>query len=363
MRGAAWGHEAWVEACRRLADALPGSSPAILNYDMPRQQVNAAFFQGMAPDYVASYREHYMSVNPWIDYWTTVQAGTVHISEREMPSASFQKSEFYVDWLAPHGEIEAAVGMRLDVDPNNTVHLAWHYGLAHAETYDEAASAILELIGPDLADAVRVAASLRQGVESGAGLAGLMDRLDGAALLVERDRQIREANADAAIAMRQGDVVVAAGNTLSFRDAAAQRWLEDVVARLADGLPIASPSHVFRVQERVFRLTATPAPRHSEASLALLMQPRPLVLVTMKLLVGARSQIDDVGLRFTFGLSAAEIKLCEALANGHSLSEAARLLGVSDGTVRQRVKVIFNKTGTHRQGELIAMLGRFLLAG
>jgi DNA-binding CsgD family transcriptional regulator len=81
--------------------------------------------------------------------------------------------------------------------------------------------------------------------------------------------------------------------------------------------------------------------------------------VVVHLLVGTSLRLDGSGLRLAFGLSGAETRLCEILVNGRSLAEAADMLHISEGTARQRIKTIFQKTGVHRQGQLIALVSRF----
>ncbi len=362
LRHAAWGRADWAEVCRHLEELLPGSAPAITNYDLPRGIINATFVEGVEQEYVDAYLTHYAALNPWLDFWAAAPSGQVRISERDSPSSAFQKSEFYNDWLAPQGNMTAAVGLRLDVDSHNLIHVAWHYSAADAAKYDGPAAAIFEHIKGNFADAVRAAALLRDGVEHRLRFGALIERIDGAALLVERDRRIREANAEALASLQVGDVLNGAGGVLSLRDTAGQRWLEENISRLIGGLPVAAPSTVIRNEERIVRVSLTAAPDHAEQGFPALVRPRPVVLVVIRVLAGGKSRIDETSLRFAFGLSAAEVRLCEVLANGHSLADAAEMLGISEGTVRQRVKVVFQKTGTHRQGELIAMLGRFRLS-
>jgi DNA-binding CsgD family transcriptional regulator len=362
LREAAWGRADWGEVCHCLEGILPGSAPSIVNYDLPRGVINATFARGIAPDYLESYHAYYGGQNPWLDFWAVAPAGKVMISERDSPSSAFRKSEFYTDWLAPQGNMTAAVGLRLDVDAHNLIHIAWHYSVADAEVYDRPASAVLEEVKRSFADAVRAAALLRDGVEHRLRFGALLERIDGAALLVERDRRIREANSEAAAAMQAGKLVNGAGGMLCLRDGAGQRWLEENLARLVDGQPVAATTTVIRNEQRIFRVGLTVAPDYVEEGFAALVRPRPVVLVVIRQLAGGKSRIDETSLRFAFGLSTAEVRLCEVLANGHSLAQAAEMLGISEGTVRQRVKVVFQKTGTHRQGELIALLGRFRLS-
>lgn len=84
------------------------------------------------------------------------------------------------------------------------------------------------------------------------------------------------------------------------------------------------------------------------AAVAVLVKPRrrptPLMLS-----VGA--------LRDLFGLTDREAAVAMRLADGLSLEAAARSLKIGVGTARNHLKGVFEKTGTKRQSELVAMLG------
>lgn len=58
-------------------------------------------------------------------------------------------------------------------------------------------------------------------------------------------------------------------------------------------------------------------------------------------------------LQHAFGLLASEAKLVELLANGLSLAQAAKQLDLSTGSARQYLKRAFQKTGVHRQSDLV----------
>jgi DNA-binding CsgD family transcriptional regulator len=59
-----------------------------------------------------------------------------------------------------------------------------------------------------------------------------------------------------------------------------------------------------------------------------------------------------------FGFTPMESRLACALLAGESLQQAAVGLAISEGHARQRLKTIFAKTGTSRQGELTALLSK-----
>jgi DNA-binding CsgD family transcriptional regulator len=66
----------------------------------------------------------------------------------------------------------------------------------------------------------------------------------------------------------------------------------------------------------------------------------------------------EAQLKRAFGLSDGEARLANHLAAGQTLEAAASLCGISYETARKRVKVVFEKTDTRRQSELVALITR-----
>ena len=58
----------------------------------------------------------------------------------------------------------------------------------------------------------------------------------------------------------------------------------------------------------------------------------------------------------TFGLSAAEARLARRIGRGETIRDIAAAEGMAVGTMRQRLKAVFGKTGTHRQTELALLV-------
>jgi len=63
-------------------------------------------------------------------------------------------------------------------------------------------------------------------------------------------------------------------------------------------------------------------------------------------------------LRSRFALSAAEIDIALALADGKGIVRIAQLRGVTPHTVRSQLKAIFHKTGARSQAQLVATVLR-----
>ena len=60
-----------------------------------------------------------------------------------------------------------------------------------------------------------------------------------------------------------------------------------------------------------------------------------------------------------YDLTPAEFRLCQALSEGRSLKACAQTWNRAYDTLRSQLKIIFGKTGTHRQAELVALLDAF----
>jgi DNA-binding CsgD family transcriptional regulator len=179
-----------------------------------------------------------------------------------------------------------------------------------------------------------------------------LDRIDVAALLLDRDGLVRTMNDRAgralpdAVRLRHGRVVAhdpAARGALDYlvaracaRDrAAGGRALAAVRLRgpeggsvLAQALPLVGAAHDLIGDGRAI-LTLTP--------------------------IGRTAAADQTLLATAFGLTAAEARVAHLLSQGLEVSAIARALGVSLNAVRYHLKAILPKAGVQRQAAFVAM--------
>lgn len=323
--------------------------------------VNAIFAEGICEERLAAYHDCYATINPWFTMFETMEHGQICATENEHPSSSFQDSQFYREWLVHQDNLRAASAMRIDIDPANVVIVDWHYGVDQASRYDILAAKVLSRLKPNLTDAVRSAAMLSHRLEQNLQVAPVIEQIHGGALVVDAKRHIREANTEAKTAMAEGEIYGGGSGRLSLRDPAAQRWLEEAISKAHAGSDEQEITATFGNCNAVYRLGVIPLALHENAGYQLLVHPPPVVLVIIRLLTGRLLRLDVEALQLAFGLSGAEARLCEFLVDGTSLIETARILAISEGTVRQRAKTVFQKTGTSRQGELIALVCHFAI--
>lgn len=74
---------------------------------------------------------------------------------------------------------------------------------------------------------------------------------------------------------------------------------------------------------------------------------------------GPEASADPQALRDLLGLTMAEARLATALAEGPTLVEAARRLGIAHNTTKAQLRAVFAKTGVRRQSQLVALLASF----
>lgn len=338
---------------------MPDAVPIIRNVDLSRRVVNTMFVEGLEPEHIASYRQHFVMLDPWMKLAEASRHGQICTTERYHPSASFRDSEFYNDWLSQKDNLKAATGIRIDIDASNAIIVCLHYSVDVAPSLDGQATEILRKLKPALIDAVRSAAMLNSHLEQKSQLGSVIDHFRGNLLLVDAQRYIHNANITAISGMDSGEIYASVSNILVFQDATAQRWLEEAIDQLLVKQGSDTAVAAFVTGEHIYRISVMRSFDYEASNLDLLIHPRPLLLVGIKMLSGCSLHLDVGALQLAYGLTRAEIRLCETLANGYSLIESAHLLNISEGTVRQRTKAVFHKTGTRRQGELIARILHF----
>lgn len=73
----------------------------------------------------------------------------------------------------------------------------------------------------------------------------------------------------------------------------------------------------------------------------------------------AKLDLTESDLKAAFNLTTAEARFARRLLGGEGIETASKKLGIAYETSRRHLKSIFNKTGTGRQAELVALLARF----
>lgn len=203
-------------------------------------------------------------------------------------------------------------------------------------------------VTPGLLAASRTASTIWRG--SASGRLSAFEYLGRGALLIDARSRVLEFNAS----VRFGDGLDVVRGYLTTARIADRPTLERFLSAVMEGGPRAGGSPTLALAHKaglhplvIEGIACTDEMRslHSRAAA--------LLLVTD---LDRRMRVPDGILRSIFGLTTTEARLARHLADGSSLREASMRIGISEGHARQRLKSVFIKTGTKRQGELAILL-------
>ncbi len=356
---ATFGEGSWDQVPALLSEAFPGSWGGLANMNFPESRLNFLSLQNMEPAFVTAYAEHFAHINPWNSYWGSLKGTMIGASEEVCPASTFINTEFYNDWLLPQGRAVAAAGMKVVGESDEAVNLLLHYPLSRSGIYDRAAVEILTNVRGNFERSIGLARLLRSDVETAVAKAALVERSRCAAFVVGGNRRVRDANLLAERLFVSGQCVTVRHGRCHLADATADSRFAAALDLLSQGKPTTVSRIGFRTAAGAWQvsLAALPIAQPPAGSRLILLPPERLILVQI-LELGSKglSAGDLAPLAPAFGLTPSEIALCRRLLLGESVVDAAEQLGITQETVRTRLKTIFQKTGTSRQAELILLL-------
>jgi len=206
--------------------------------------------------------------------------------------------------------------------------------------------------------ATEVSRLLSDHIGRSAAAAALVARNHDTAFVIDQALKIVDANAAAMASFRDDGFLSARGDIVHLNDEDADKWLKAAVKALFLARSVAQNKISVRYEGGLLQISVNLVPERDIRLAGYFLVPKFLVMVVVKNLRTATDLPDAAALPRTFGLSPAETRLCLVLAEGLSLAEAAERCGVTKETSRQRLKSIFQKTGTNRQSALVALLQR-----
>jgi DNA-binding CsgD family transcriptional regulator len=353
---AALGAESWELPLTLLNAAFPNAYFALVNQDFLNNRVNQAVSCNIDPSLLASYAQYYAFINPYQKRWTALKSGGILSSETMFPVRNISNTEFYNDWLLKAEKCTAGIGLKLDASPTDTIYLPMQSPESHIERYAAACTDILLRLRAPLERAVRICRVQQQAGDAVAGRAVLVTDSRGPAFVVDHSMRIIEANAEAMHLLRRDTLASSRGGRLHFRD----RLLSERITLQVRDLASSPAAHVSRIgwdagnSKWLLSLTRLPADPVQR-----LLAPRAQILLRLTDLTARPPSGDLKEFARLFRLTPAETRLAAALGGGLSLADAAAGLGITFETARQRLKQVFQKTGTAKQQELCVLITRF----
>lgn len=333
----------WPRALTRLADAF-GAVEASLGAESANG-IPWIFAPRTDPDFMRLYAEAYHPLND--AYHAITQRGVGRLATDTMVAHrdELAKSAFHNEWSRPQGYHTKIGGVLLAEPGWRTVLM-----LTGREEFGRDDLRLLEVFTPHVTRAVQLNIRLAREDLGNAVTAHLLEQTKAAAFMVDANAQVLVANTAAEQLFRRRRGVRLAKGVLSTErpeDDASLRALigKCVLGSSDDGVlrlnHVSGPPTLLQITP-VRRETPLLAPGLAAAIVLDISQEEPR----------APAQV----LRLKYGLTAAEAAFAMDIAKGDGKRAAAERRGISYATARTHLQRIFEKTGVHRQAELVRLL-------
>ena len=340
----------WMSVLEGLRVRL-GGTVGLHEFDLDGGRGTVNLIVGLPPDAALAYRDHFSALNPWMHQARrTFQPGEIVVSSQIFPDRALRRTEFFNDLLVHH-DLFRSLGGVIQRERTKVLSVTNVRSEASGDYRKEEREGLRQLL-PHLQRAWRLGARLAEAEACRAAVLHSLDRLAIGVLLLDGAGLLLTANRAGRRILDARDGLACQGTELRAATPAASRRLRDAVTAAAalvpmvtSSLPLHRPSGACAY---VARASAVPASLRGEPG-------RPAVILFVsepdKGPVG-----DPCLLAELYGLTPAEARLAVALAAGEDLRAIGARLGVSPNTVRTQLRHVFEKTGTGRQAELVAVV-------
>ena len=348
----------WPTVLAKLADAT-GALQAVIGTLDRRTDTYDSISRRADPDLQASYKNYWAFHNPIWTKATVLPAGEVFSLDAVMPRQDFAKTPIFNEWWKQADYGLAMLLANLPVEDRLSSLLCVINAPGNNALTSEQIR-VFETAARHVSRAVRVHRQLwTLGLMHGAAPERLESLRQGA-ILVDAAANVLFANAAARAVLETGDGLVLKCGCLASSDGA--DTLQRLIASCARGVgplrgPLGGELDVRRGPNRPsLHVAVTPLRSKDPATeIPWLGLRPPAAIVTMADPETGRRRLAQ-NLHSRFGLTGAETGLAAEILKGDGRAAAARRRGISVATARAQLSSIFEKTGTHRQAELVHLL-------
>lgn len=340
--------EDWPAAIIKAAQVFGADGAGLVMADGISRRPRCASIPDEAIDDYDRYYRH-------IDYvLEAVETGPVGVVRGGQPLAALKPgAEFHQDWMRRH-QLDDGLFVRLTDDPQPACFLiATH---KRSEPYDNAEHlGLAAALVPHLQRALRIDRDMHEATHHLRDISNAMNDMTRVGMaVVDAAHTMRYLNTAAERIIREQDGLWLRGATFTVAhppaDVSLHRGIDGALGLTRSEIPNGSsilcprPSGLrpYVIHVLPFR-RATEATTESRA-LLLIIDPEQRPEPTIDLL------------RRLYGMTNAEATVAIRLLEGDGIKPIADSLCLSTGTVKTHLQHIFDKTGTHRQAELVRLL-------
>jgi DNA-binding CsgD family transcriptional regulator/PAS domain-containing protein len=349
----------WVDVLGKIRGYVIGAAAALYWKDAASRNGAAHYDDGgIDPQYRQSYFEHYTKLDPTSTgvFFAKIEEPTA--TADHVPYDEFLATRFYKEWAQPQGLVDCA---NVVLDKSLTTYAAFsvfrheRHGVA-----DEGMRERMRLIAPHVRRAVLIGKVIDMKTAEAATFADTLDGISAGMFLVDASGRIVHANAAGHAMLAAGGLLCAPSGRLATADPETDRALRDIFTAAGSGdaaigikgiaVPLTARDGEHHVAH-VLPLTSG-ARRRAGASYAAVA-----ALFVHKASLSTASAPEVIAKMYR--LTPSELRVLLAVVGVGGAPEVAEALGIAETTVKFHLQNLFEKTGTHRQADLVKLVAGF----
>jgi DNA-binding CsgD family transcriptional regulator len=348
----------WTKVLEDTAGFVGGSAAMLFWKDLASRRGQGFYHFGIDPTYVRSYFDKYIKFDPATSCQLFARVGDVISMKDFITYDELIKTRFYNEWFRPQQWVDGANGV-LDKSAISgaMVGVVRHErdGLVDDEMLQR-----MRLITPHFRRAVLIGKVVDLKAAEAASLADTFDGISAGMLLVDAIGRIVHTNVAGHVMLSAADVLHTKGGRLEVNDQQTDQLLANTFATAGNGdaavgiKGVAVPL-VARDGERyvahVLPLTSG-ARRQAGMSYAAVA-----ALFVHKAALDTPSPPEAIAKAYK--LTPMELRVLLAIVEVGGVPEVAEALGVAETTVKTHLGRTYQKTGAHRQADLVKLVAGF----
>ncbi|MCA1804751.1 MAG: hypothetical protein LC646_05280, partial [Xanthomonadaceae bacterium] len=314
--------------------------------------------RGVDNAFADTYIDYFSANNPWIGISSLQRPGLIRtdqsLDEYHQAPGLYRKSEYFNEWLKPQ-DFHHTLGVSLLI--NNNISTKFYMFRPYREgSFVKDEIDRFQLLVGHLANAVKIGYRLAHRDSQLDETEHLIDQMRLGIIYLDDNQRILQANGFAEKILGRSDGLYAKNNAVMAKN-------KDDNKKLAMGIQQAAALHQLRSEEtprlfsirrgsghRAFRVLAMPFPRSK--NLFPLQRPAVALLINDPELEPSLA-IEEF--RHRYKLTTSEARLAQQIASGFTLRDAASRSGITYESARTYLKIIFQKTDTRKQSELVRL--------
>jgi DNA-binding CsgD family transcriptional regulator len=348
----------WPTALESIREFVGGFAANFFWQDVSEQNAGIFHCVGVEQSYLTSYFSEYAKLNPLYPSAAFIDVGQVFEGSDVVPWREMEQTRFYKEWMQPQG-MTNSMAVNLEKSVTTIAALAVLRG-AENGPIDLDAKRRMNLLVPHMIRSASIGQLIGQRTQERSLLTDAFNSLSSAVFLVEATGAIAFSNQPAIALLSEKRLVQEASGKLAFVEPAAQGAFEQALRSaqpdrerldtngtaivLSTGEPQRWLAHILPMTSGNRRNSGL---THSAVAAVFLRQAA----------LNIPSPLEN--LSTSFKLTATETKVLMCAVEMGGVSDMAKSLGVTEGTVKTHLKRIFAKTGKRRQADLAKLMASF----